>query len=276
MRGAALAAGLATASIALALGAGLTGREQLVPLSGTPPPSSSLRRVAGLLGELSALHRISRPTVLAARLATAGSSARIQEVVGAKWLLAIAAFVGVSFLTGSMALAAPVAFGAFVLPDLVVSRAARRRQALVEREVPVLLDLLAVAATAGLGGQLALRRAAEAVDGPLAEALGVMLRRVDLGGRWREELVAVAGRLDLPDLRRAVSVLTRSEVIGSTYVDALAEIARDSRETRRAAATERARKAPVKMLFPLVFLVLPAFLLLTVVPVLVTTLRSID
>jgi pilus assembly protein TadC len=48
------------------------------------------------------------------------------------------------------------------------------------------------------------------------------------------------------------------------------------RAARRLAVTERARTAPVKMLFPLVFLVLPAFLLLTVVPVLLTTLRSIS
>ena len=55
----------------------------------------------------------------------------------------------------------------------------------------------------------------------------------------------------------------------------MTELATRVREARRAATTERARKAPVKMLFPLVFLVLPAFLLLTVAPVLFTTLRSI-
>ena len=86
---------------------------------------------------------------------------------------------------------------------------------------------------------------------------------------------AAAEHLDLPDLRRAAAVLTRSESIGSSLAEAVSELARESRETRRALVAERARKAPVKMLFPLVFLVLPAFLLLTVVPVLVTTLQSI-
>ena len=70
-------------------------------------------------------------------------------------------------------------------------------------------------------------------------------------------------------------MLTRSESVGSSLAEAVSELARESRETRRALVAERARKAPVKMLFPLVFLVLPAFLLLTVVPVLVTTLQSI-
>ena len=66
-----------------------------------------------------------------------------------------------------------------------------------------------------------------------------------------------------------------SETLGSSLEVATAELAATVRQARRAAITERARAAPVKMLFPLVFLVLPAFLLLTVVPVLLTTVQSI-
>ena len=274
--GAGLAAGLAAASAVLALGAVAGRREWFVPSDAASPTSSTWKSMVRRLGELSALRRLARPDPIAAWLAMAGSERSVEEVVGEKCLLAIAALAAaVVFTPVSIVLASLAALGAFFAPDLSVSRAARRRRALADREVPILLDLLATTATAGLSGQLAVRRAAEATEGPLAEALGDMLRRVDLGGRWRDELVGVADRLDLPDLRRAVSVLTRSESIGSTFADALAEIAHDSREARRAVATERARKAPVKMLFPLVFLVLPAFLLLTVVPVLVTTLQSI-
>jgi tight adherence protein C len=69
--------------------------------------------------------------------------------------------------------------------------------------------------------------------------------------------------------------LVRTERLGSSLADEMSRLAADVRESRRARATERARAAPVKMLFPLVFLILPAFLLLTVVPVLLTTVRSI-
>jgi tight adherence protein C len=81
--------------------------------------------------------------------------------------------------------------------------------------------------------------------------------------------------LDLRDLRRTVAAMTRAETLGSSLADALTELADQVRAARRAAMGERARRAPVKMLFPLVFMVLPAFLLLTVVPVLIATLRSI-
>jgi pilus assembly protein TadC len=158
---------------------------------------------------------------------------------------------------------------------LAPRRSERRRRAAADREVPVLLDLLAVSTSAGLPPQLALRRAVEAVEGPLAEELGAAIRATDLGGRWRDELEAAAARLRLPDLGRAVGALTRAEALGSSLADEIGRLATDVREIRRAAATERARAAPVKMLFPLVFLVLPAFLLLTVVPVLVATVASI-
>ena len=101
------------------------------------------------------------------------------------------------------------------------------------------------------------------------------MQAVDLGGRWRDELRSTADRLALPDLRRTVAALTRTETLGSSLATSMQELADRVRASRRAAVTERARTAPVKMLFPLVFLVLPAFLLLTVVPVLLTTLQSI-
>lgn len=162
----------------------------------------------------------------------------------------------------------------FPIPVLTARRAARRRTA-YDAEIPQLLDLLAAGSSAGLAAPLALRRAAESLRGPLGRELVSSFEAVDLGARWRDELASLADRLDLPDLRRTVAVLVRTEVLGSSLVVATRQLADDVRRARRAAMTEKARAAPVKMLFPLVFLVLPAFLLLTVVPVLLTTLRSI-
>jgi tight adherence protein C len=153
------------------------------------------------------------------------------------------------------------------------ARAGRARA--IDAEVPQLLDLLAVASSAGLSAPLALRRAADAVYGPLADELSQVLRASDLGARWRDELAAMAVRTGSADLRRAVAALARTETLGASLATSTAELAASVRAARRAATTQRARTAPVKMLFPLVFLILPAFLLLTVVPVLLSTVRSI-
>jgi pilus assembly protein TadC len=172
-------------------------------------------------------------------------------------------------------LAPVVALAAWRGPMFIQGRAARRRSARADAELPQLLDLLAAASSAGLSASLSLRRAAGALEGPLAEELDSVFRAVDLGGRWRDELRATADRLAIPDLRRTVAALTRTETLGSSLATSMQELAERVRASRRAAVTERARTAPVKMLFPLVFLVLPAFLLLTVVPVLLSTLQSI-
>ena len=161
-------------------------------------------------------------------------------------------------------------------PTWVRHRRGRRHRRAVDAEIPQLLDLLAAASSAGLSAPLALRRSRAALRGPLADELGATLDAVDLGSRWRDELRALADRLDLPDLRRAVAAITRTETLGTSLAETTAELAVNVRASRRAAITERARTAPVKMLFPLVFLVLPAFLLLTVVPVLLTTVQSIS
>jgi tight adherence protein C len=154
-------------------------------------------------------------------------------------------------------------------------RARARRRHAMDAEIPQLLDLLAAGSAAGLSAVAGFQRSVQVLRGPLGAELRASLDAVAVGARWRTELSAVTERLALPDLRRAMAVLTRTETLGASLTSATRDLATDVRSSRRAAVAERARAAPVKMLFPLVFLVLPAFLLLTVVPVLLTTVRSI-
>ena len=156
-------------------------------------------------------------------------------------------------------------------------RRARRRDRPreVHAEVPQLLDLLAAGSTAGLSAELSFRQAVDCLRGPLAEDLSALVRRVDLGASWRAEMAAYVAASGDRDLARTMTVLARSETLGVSLRDATRELAASVREAHRAETLERARSAPVKMLFPLVFMILPAFLLLTVVPVLITTVRTI-
>jgi tight adherence protein C len=152
----------------------------------------------------------------------------------------------------------------------------RARSRALHADVPQLLDLLAAGSTAGLSAEASFRQAVSCLHGPLGDDLGEVMRSVDLGVPWREALAEHVERTGDPDLVRTVAVLARTEALGVPLRDATRELAATVRDARRAETLERARTAPVKMLFPLVFLILPAFLLLTVVPVLITTVRSID
>jgi tight adherence protein C len=224
--------------------------------------------------------RIVRAVVSARRLETAAGTAGAAVDVSALGGRAAVAAVGVllaSFVVGGpLALLSPL-IGVVVLraPSFLIGRAAKRRARAIERDVPLLLDVLSLASFAGLPAPAALGRAVSVMDGPLADELRSALRDVELGARWRDRLGELAGRLETPDFHRTITVLRRSESIGSSTVEPISLLADEVRASRRASATERARKAPVQMLFPLVFLVLPAFLLLTVVPVLLSTVHSI-
>ena len=210
------------------------------------------------------------PLRLAHRTKARPSFATGRRIAGAAGLC-----IGLALPWPGIALAPLLCMVGARVPAILQRRRGRRRRSDMDAQIPQMLDLLAAASSAGLSGQLALRRSVAALGGPLAAELGDALDAVDLGARWRDELAAAAERLELPELRRTVAALSRTETLGASLADSTAELAASVRARRRAAVTERARTAPVKMLFPLVFLVLPAFLLLTVVPVLLTTVQSI-
>jgi tight adherence protein C len=247
--------------------AGLGGQSDMGSSAGTGTARGPLpRRLVALAGE-----------GLPERLARSGWRVDLDDLVRVKFSVAAAGVVCVVLVaSGAMILLAPVVgLAGWRVPDIALARAVRRRSRALDARIPSLMDLLATASSAGLSAPLALRRSAQAVSGPLAEELSRVLEGIDLGRPWRDELDDLVRRNPSPDLRRAMSALTRSGALGSSLADQTAVIAGEIREARRAAVTDRARKAPVKMLFPLVFMVLPAFLLLTIVPVLVSTLKSI-
>ena len=266
-------AALGTAALIAAIGSG-QARDPLGGLEIVQPGSRRATNALDRIGAWPVLRRIGVSRATAIRLELCGAGWNGRRVVGSKAVASTTLALTGLAVAGPL-LAIPAVLVGWRMPDLVLARLAGRTVAEADREIPVLMDLLAVATSAGLPPQLAFRRAVDAATGPLADELRSVINASDLGGRWRVELMSVGERLDLPDLRRLLGALARTDTLGSSLADEVARLASDIREVRRAAAAQRARTAPVKMLFPLVFLVLPAFLLLTVVPVLMTTVRSI-
>jgi tight adherence protein C len=161
------------------------------------------------------------------------------------------------------------------LPDFLLARRTRSRRERAEAAIPELLDVVAVSVTAGLTPRLALDRAGGAIRGPLGDEMRAAGRAVQLGEPWPATLRRTAERLGLRDLGRLASTLERSTRLGSPVAERLRLLAREVRSERRAREEERARRAPVTMLFPLVFLILPAFVLAAVVPTILVATRGI-
>jgi tight adherence protein C len=146
-----------------------------------------------------------------------------------------------------------------------------RAGAALEDGIPLTADLLGVALAAGLTPYLALGVGARSAPAAVGWQLAGVLEAVERGHRLADALAARADAT--PRLRPLLEVLLASERLGAPVGPALARLGADGRARARRAALERARTLPVRLLFPLVFLVLPAFVLLTVGPVLLAGLH---
>jgi tight adherence protein C len=151
----------------------------------------------------------------------------------------------------------------------------RLRPASVVTTLPDAVDLLLVAARAGLPVAAAVGAVAPRAPPPWGPALLGVLDRADRGERVvdaLDELVLVAGEAAHP-LR---SVLRAALDDGDDLVAGLDRLGADARDARRRRAEEAARRIPVRLLLPLVTCSLPAFALLSIVPILVGALGALD
>jgi tight adherence protein C len=164
------------------------------------------------------------------------------------------------------------AFGAVgrVIRGLRARRNATRRDAAVAAALPTALDLLVAAIGAGCTPQGAAELAAQWGPGPVAAAFTRVIVATDLGSSLPDALGAL--RSSTPLLAPMADVLATSADLGAPATPALVRLADEARAAARRRAEARARVLPVKLLFPLVFLVLPAFGLLTVAPALISAL----
>ena len=141
---------------------------------------------------------------------------------------------------------------------------ARAERDAVVRAVPVALDLLAVAVRSGATPYTAVDLVAPWAPSAVAPVLREVLHSCSLGSTFAEALEHVVRADD--SLQPLVAALRTSEEFGAPIGDRLSERAADARSAWRRHAEAHARRVPVRLLFPLGFLVLPAFAGLTVVP----------
>jgi tight adherence protein C len=158
--------------------------------------------------------------------------------------------------------------GGWYAPLLLVKRRARARLDEIEYDLPELIDLLVVGVEAGLTFSAALQATTQRLTGPLGQEMRLMLQEQRMGLSSIEALKHVLERAETPSMRSFVRAMVQGEKLGVSVGQILRSIAVEMRSRRKAAAEERAQKAPVKMLFPLVFLIFPAMFVVLLGPAL--------
>jgi tight adherence protein C len=180
------------------------------------------------------------------------------------WLGAVAGYGDFGLALGAVI---AVAIG-WSIPAGYVWARKRERYEEIEYSMPEMIDLLVVSVEAGLSLPAALRIASRELGGPLGEELRLTLQEQNLGLSGRDSLENLAIRADTPSMKIFVRGIIQGETLGMSIGQVMRNLALEMRKRRKAAAEERAQKAPIKMIFPLVFLIFPAMFVVLLLPAL--------
>lgn len=227
---------------------------------------------AALVIALAARHRpLTAARLAALGLRTGGGQRNLR--VNARPLLKPACVAVAGALLHPL-LAVAVVGVAAARPWLARRRAAACDAAAVEAGVADAVALVSLGVNAGLNLLGALEAAARHVDGPAAREIGRVVAEAARGERLADALEGMATRLGDP-VRPLVSALVSCDRYGAAIGPTLDRLGVDVRLASRQRAEAAARRVPVRLLFPLVTCILPAFGLLTVAPLIAGSLRGL-
>lgn len=155
----------------------------------------------------------------------------------------------------------------FLAPDRQLEQRVARRRAMAVMELPTILDMLTIAASAGLALEQALNVVARQSGGTVAQELQYASREMALGQRTLvEALEAMAQRNGLPEITRFVSQLQAAHGQGTSLVQTLSAQAEALRDQKRLHILEAGGKASVRMILPVALFILPVLFVVLLVP----------
>lgn len=168
-----------------------------------------------------------------------------------------------------LVLAGVGAAGLAIGPNSRLNSKVEDRAASIQRSLPDVLDLLVISVEAGLGFEQAVDRVIENVPGELSDEFARVLGETSAGSTRADALRGLQERVDLPEIRSFVLAMIQADRFGVSIGRVLRSQAEEMRIKRRQLAQEKAQKAPVKMLIPMVFCIFPALFVVILGPALI-------
>jgi len=194
-------------------------------------------------------------------------------------LAGVAVGVTIPLLLGNVlwAVVFGVALGflGFYAADLVLYQTAYNRTDAITKSLPDALDMLMISVESGLGFDAALAQVAKNTKGPLADELFRVLQEMQLGTGRADALRGLVDRTDVTDLRTFVTAMLQADALGIPIANVLRVQAKEMRLKRSQRAEEQAMKVPVKILFPLIFCILPSLFVIILGPAAISIYNTI-
>jgi tight adherence protein C len=225
-----------------------------------------------------------REEILAAKMREAGNPGNLnpRELMVIKYLLSagiaalfwiLANFADKPTSQSLLLALAGIPLG-WLLPDLVLRSRAKQRKDDVEKNLPDTLDLLTVSVEAGLGFDGALMKVVERSNGVLADEFVQTLQEVKMGKPRSEALRDMADRLSVNDFSSFVGSVILADRLGISIGNVLRLQSEQMRQKRRQRAEEKAMKAPIKMLIPMVLFIFPAIFVVLLGPAVIQIMKA--
>jgi tight adherence protein C len=159
-------------------------------------------------------------------------------------------------------------------PDITLYQVGYNRTEAMRRSMPDALDVLTISVEAGLAFDAALAQVARNTDGPLAEEFFRVLQEMQLGTGRIDAMRALTERTNLPELKGFVTAMVQADSFGIPVANVLRVQSQEMRVRRSQRAEEIAQRIPVKILFPLIFCILPVLLTVILGPAVINIFES--
>ncbi|MGB6131208.1 MAG: type II secretion system F family protein [Acidobacteriaceae bacterium] len=196
----------------------------------------------------------------------------------ARFMGPLAGILGGSFIKeNTMFWCLALAAVGYLLPDMWLTRAVKKRQKRIQKGIPDAIDLLVVCVEAGLGLDQAILRVGQelAISYPeMFEEFSQISLEQRAGKPRMDAWQGLADRTKLPEFTALVTMLQQTDRFGTPIVRALSRYSEEIRMQRRHRAEEAAAKTKIKILFPLVLFIFPCLFIVLLGPALLSVMQT--
>lgn len=240
------------------------GYERFIRLINKTTPHSIKKKYETLISQAGYVGRYSPSNIISMQVMSGFFLSGMTYLLGSSYLTeyGVYPYIGALFL------------GSY-LPRSFMKSTGMKRKKLIQRKLPDLLDLLFISVEAGLGFDMSLKRASEKMEGPLSDEFDRALNEMSSGRGRQDAFRGIIQRTGVGDVNTFLTAVIQSELLGTNIANTLRVQSQEMRQKRRQRAEEIAMKIPIKMLFPLVFFMLPALFIVILGPAGINMMESL-